>query len=109
MNRILAQALTLPGGAKITGPTNFNYSTVTGVISEAITFIFAIAGVGLLIMIILAGFTLLTSIGDPKKMEMGKSKLTSAIIGFVIIFTAYWITQIVGTMLGFSSILNVFK
>lgn len=53
-----------------------------------------LAGFILLAMIISAGFTLLTAAGDPKKVEAGKGRLTHAAIGFLIIFAAYWIAQI---------------
>ena len=46
------------------------------------------------------GFDYLTSLGDPKKAETGKTKITRAITGFIIIFAAYWITQAVAFMLG---------
>jgi hypothetical protein len=41
------------------------------------------------------GFDYLLAMGDPKKAEAGRTKITNAIIGFVIIFSSFWITQIV--------------
>ena len=60
-------------------------------------------------MLLAAGFTLLTSAGDAKKMEQGKSRLTNALIGFLIIFTAYWFTQIMGKIFGIVEIQTIFK
>src|SRR3989344_902305 len=70
--------------------------------SEGVSFLFSqvlqysliLAGLILLAMIISAGFTLLTSAGDPKKTEAGKNRLTHAAFGFLIPFAAYWIAQI---------------
>ena len=73
----------------------FKASTDVGpFISQILQYSLIFAGLILLAMIISAGFTLLTSAGDPKKTEAGKSRLTHAAIGFFIIFAAYWIAQI---------------
>lgn len=114
MNNQLAQVLELPGKTP-TDPTivegflPFKFSTIGDIISGAIPFIFAFAGIGLLLMIISAGFTLLTSAGDAKKLDMGKNKLTYALVGFVIIFVAYWMTQLAGNIFGLDSIIQIFK
>lgn len=120
MVKILAQAaITLPstngsGSETIDYPGGFTdfgkyFSDLGSVIGRAIPFVFAIAGIGLLIMIIGAGFTLLTSAGDAKKMEEGRQKLTYAIVGFVVIFAAYWIVQLLGIVTGMDFIGGGFK
>ena len=73
------------------------------IISELLPDIFQLAGIALLLYLLFAGFQYLTSAGDPKKVEQAKERLTSALIGFVIVFAAYWIVQIVGTVLGLGS------
>lgn len=110
MNNQLAQSIQLPGQSNpIEGFSPFRFNTIGDIISTAIPFVFAFAGLGLLLMIISAGFTLLTSAGDPKKFDMGKNKLTYALVGFLIIFVAYWITQLVGRIFGLDSITEIFK
>lgn len=44
---------------------------------------------------------MLTSAGDPEKVKAGQGKITTGLIGFLIIFTAYWLMQIIETVLGF--------
>lgn len=107
MDKLLAQAITLPGDVTIDYPDafgdftkNFPNKNLGDVVGRAIPFVFAIAGVGLLVMIIAAGFTLLTSAGDAKKMEEGRQKLTYAILGFIVIFVAFWIVQLAGIITG---------
>ena len=107
-NKVFAQSLTLPDGSTITGPISWA-SNLGAVLVRAIQFVFAFAGIGLLLMLLAAGFTLLTSAGDAKKMEQGKSRLTNALIGFLIIFTAYWFTQIMGKIFGIVEIQTIFK
>ena len=103
MTRYLAQ-LKLPwegGSTSIAYPAGFkNFSTIGDVVSSAIPFILGFAGIGLLLMILAAGFSMLTSAGDAKKLEGGKQQLTNAIVGFLIIFVAFWVVQIVGVMFG---------
>jgi hypothetical protein len=112
-NFFLAQELTLPGGNVIQGPVEektFGGSlTIGSILSRAIPIIFIFAGVSLLLMIVMSGFTFLTSAGDSKKMEQGKNQLTNAIIGFIIIFAAFWIVQIFGTIFGLESMTGLFK
>ncbi len=74
-----------------------------------IMFFFFISGLALLIYLLFGGFTLLTSGGNPDKVEAGKKTITNAVIGFIIIFTAYWIVQIVGLVLGLESVSEIFS
>jgi hypothetical protein len=100
------QSLSLPGGeGAIEGLVKTNnfegQLTIGGILSKALTFVFPIAGLILLTMIILGGFQLLTSAGNPDKIKAGQGKIVSALIGFVVIFLAYWIMEIVQSVLGF--------
>jgi len=110
MNNILAQNLTLPGGIAVQGPTGFDtkLTNVGAILTKIIPLIFYIAGFGLLLMIIGAGFTMLTSGGDAKKMEQAQQQLTYAIVGFIIIFAAFWLVKIFGTIFGVSIINSMF-
>jgi len=69
-------------------------------VNKAQDIFFSIAGILLLAYLIWGGFDYLTSMGDPKKAEAGRTKITNAIIGFFIIFTAYWIVQLVAFVFG---------
>lgn len=113
MYRELAQKLKLPGGQSITGnlaiPGTSGTPTIGSIISAALPFVIGFAGLGLLVMLILGGFTLLTSAGDAKKLEQGKQQLTFGIVGFLIVVAAYFLVQMVGIMFGLTSITDVFK
>lgn len=109
MNKLLAQ-LTIDGGnggAPIAIPgtgTRFGGGQIGFIIGAAVPYIFAAAGIGLLLMIISSGFTMMLAAGDAKKLEAGKSRLTQAVVGFLIVFAAYWIVQLAGVIFGWSSI-----
>lgn len=75
-------------------------TTLTGIVSRALLVMYPLAGILLLLFLIWGGFQYLTSSGDPKKTEAAKSTLTWAILGFIIVVTAFWLTQIVSTIFG---------
>lgn len=70
--------------------------------------IFFFAGFALILYLIAGGFQLMTSAGNPDAAAQGKGKITNALIGFVIIFTAFWIVQILGSILGLEGITTTF-
>lgn len=86
----------------------FQGGTLGDIVTGALPYIFFFAGFALLIYFIFGGIQLLTSAGDPKKIAAGKAMLTNAIIGFVVIFVAFWIVQLVAIILGLDPILDVF-
>ncbi len=76
--------------------------TIGEVISNLLPYIFVIAGLTLFILLIIGGFGLLTSGGSPEKMKASQGKITSAVIGFVIIFISYWLMRILEIVFGIS-------
>jgi len=61
-----------------------------------------IASIILLFMLVFAGFSIMMGAGqsDPQKVAKGKEVATAAIVGFIIIFTAYWIIQLIEMVTG---------
>ena len=110
MNKLLAQIIKFPGGSA-TGPDKFNFksSQIGDVVGTAVPYVFGFEGLALLLMLVHGGFTFLTSAGDAKKLETGKQQLTYALVGFLIIFSSFWIVQLVGRILGFTEITSVFQ
>lgn len=82
--------------------------TLGEIVSNALTIIFPLAGLVLLLMLIYGGYNLMFSAGDPKKAQSSREIVTTALIGFAIIFVAFWLTIIVGRILGLSDIFNIF-
>jgi len=79
----------------------FNSSQSIGeMIGALIPYVFAFAGIILFVMFIMAGFTLLTATGNKEKIAKGSAMMTSSIIGFVVIFIAFWIMQLLEMVLG---------
>jgi hypothetical protein len=85
-------------------------STNLGAIITAIVpYLFAAAGIILLLYLLAGGFGYLTSAGDPKKAQEAKAKITNALIGFLIVFASYWIVQIAARVLGIQVIQQTFQ
>lgn len=99
--------LTLPDisedkSVSIPNPNGFNtnFKDLGSIITQLLPYILVIAGLVLFILLIIGGFGFLTSGGSPDKMKAAQGKITSAIIGFVIIFISYWLVRILEIMLG---------
>lgn len=103
-----AQKLVLPGetgNSVVEGPLkDSKFSDLASVVNAAQTFIFPIAGVLLLAYLVWGGLNYITSAGDPKKAESARAKITHAVVGFIIIFVAYWVVQIVNYVFGLNSL-----
>lgn len=70
-------------------------STPGKIISRALKlFIFPIAGIILFVVLILGGFQMLAGSTNSKSIDEGKQRITAAIIGFILLFAAYWIAQL---------------
>jgi hypothetical protein len=103
-------ALTFPGGEEVFEdlqqagqPRRFLFAgkQPAEIINMVLPFFFVIAGLVLFVMIVFGGFTIFTSAGNPEKIKQGQGMVVNALIGFGIMFAAYWIIQLLETTLGF--------
>ena len=62
--------------------------------------IVALAGVALFIMLVIGGFRFLFSGGDQKQLDAARGTITNAIIGLVVIVTAYLILSTIKVFTG---------
>lgn len=91
-------------------PTNKlqNLDNLGKIITELVPYIFGIAGILLLVYLVLGGFGIMNSKGDPKAIEGAKQKITYALVGFIIIFVSFWLVQILGITTGVDQIEKTF-
>lgn len=86
---------------KITGSQGIKdapqFASPGALISILLKNVYMIAGVLLLVLLIFGGISIISSAGggDAKKTAQGQKAITSALIGFLIIFASYWIIQMV--------------
>ena len=78
----------------------FENGTLGDIFSALLPYIYGIAGIILLFMLIFGGIGLMTAAGNPDKIKAGRGRITAAIIGFFIIFVSYFIVQLVEIALG---------
>ncbi len=91
----------------INSPSNLSglkftdYNTLAGDIVSRIL-LFAILGAGLyfFVRLISAGYTYLTSLGEPAKIQSASKELLNAVIGLLVVISAYFIAQIIQVVLG---------
>lgn len=81
-----------------------NYRGLPGITTTA----FFIAGLLLLLYLIYGGLAYMLSRGDQKALESAKNIITNALVGFIVVFIAFWIVQIIGLFLGLPGITGVF-
>lgn len=76
------------------------FSSPGGIVSRILVFAFPFAGLILFAMIVWGGFEMITSAASSKGTEAGKQRVTAAIVGFMLLFSAYWVFQIVEEIFG---------
>jgi hypothetical protein len=100
MSKLIAQ-LPLGQAVKVDGTRSLQdlYPTLGSLVNLIVPNLFILAGVIFLFLLILGGFSIIAS-GSSKGVEEGQKKITTAIIGFLIMFSAYWVIQIVELLTG---------
>jgi len=114
MKNLLAQTVDLHQIESNSGVNNglkgfFVGTTLGDILTSYMPWIFTIAGMLLLVYLIFGGLQLMLSGGDPKAAAGAKSHIGNALIGFLIIFIAYWVVQLFGIVLGLQGIKTVFR
>lgn len=89
-----------PGWKFAPDPITGNLITPATIINALIPVIFIIAGLILLFLFVFGGFTIFSSAGNPEKIKKGTAMITSGLVGFLIIFAAYWIIELLQITLG---------
>ena len=78
------------------------------IIANLISVLFVISGIIILFMFVFAGLGMIRGAGENKPEEMAKAKkaLTMAVVGFVVVFTSFWIIQLIEFITGSTFITN---
>jgi len=87
--------------------TKKGFSSIGELVSSLIKNVYIIAGVICLFLLIFGGIGFILQAGseNPEAAAKSKGAITAAVLGFLIIFTSYWIIQIIEYILGIN-ILN---
>lgn len=79
-------------------PVKEVFNSTDDMVNLIVKVVFVGAGLVLFFMIIMAGFAMIS--GDSKDKDKAKTTMTSAAIGFIVMFAAYWIMQIIQLLTG---------
>lgn len=95
----LAQNVILPGisgtpSVTLKGPLDDRFDSLGSLVSALLPYVYTTAGLLLFLYLLWGGYDILFAAGDPQKMSAGRTKIINAIIGFVIVFVAFFLTQL---------------
>jgi len=76
------------------------FETPGQVITYAFPYLFGIAGLILFVMLIWGSLEIFMGATSSKSVEAGKKRITTALIGFILLFSAFWIGQIISAIFG---------
>lgn len=84
------------------GPAQ-SFPTVGNLVNVVVRNILTIAGIIALVAIVIAGFNIIVGAGkmEGERAAKGGAAFTAAVVGIIIIFGAYFIVQIIETILGY--------
>lgn len=93
---------------KITQPSNTGVvvggrtgsSIVQGVFNSIVTIIFSVAILAFIIMLVWGAFDIIVSGGNKDKIQAGRKRITTAIIGIIVLAFAFFIARVVGDIVG---------
>lgn len=81
------------------------YDTPAKLINLIVPNLFIFAGVFMLFLLIGGGLSIISS-GTADGVQKGSKQVTTAILGFIVMFSAYWIIQIVEYLTGIKILSN---
>lgn len=96
--------LTPGGGGSSSNFTNLSGLTINGIISGAITLALVVAAVIFFFMLVIGGIRWILSGGDKGQTEAARNQITAALIGLVIVFAAWAIATLIGSLFGLGNI-----
>lgn len=82
------------------GPGGQSIEKIADIINIGIQFLFPLAAILVFFYLVWGGYDFLLSQGDPEKIKTGKGKITSAIIGFILLVLSYFITNLIARIFG---------
>ena len=100
--RYLAQSLNIGNDnpVAIQGPLDSRIDSLGEIISKALAFIMPMAGIVLLFVLISGGYDYMMSQGNADKMKSAQAKITSGIIGFILLIMSFLITRLIAFIFG---------
>jgi hypothetical protein len=83
----------------VSGPL-VGIDNIGDLISKLTIFLYPFASLILFIVLIMGGYDILLSRGDPEKVKSGRLKMTAGIVGYVLLGLSYLISRLLGYIFG---------
>ena len=90
------------------GEIDVNSTDFGKILTAFLPYLFSLAGILLLIYMITGGLQMMFAKGDPKALQSAQGKITTALIGFVVVIMAYFIVSLLGRMFGIDQFHQIF-
>ena len=97
-------SLSPKSGSSLSGLSNL---TVGGIVSGAISLILILVALVFFFILVIGGLKWITSGGDEKKVAAARAQITNALIGLVIVFAAWAIMKLIGSVFGIDILGNL--
>lgn len=94
----LAQRMTV-GGQPIEGPLQ-GINNIADLINRILPFLITTAGIILFFVFIWGGYDFITSQGNAEKIKSAQAKITTGIIGFILLIISYLLVRVVTRIFG---------
>lgn len=98
MKKFLVQQIDV-GGQSLKGPL-VGINNLSDIVNKVVAFLIPLGGIILLFVMIWGGYDFMMSRGQPEKIKSAQAKITTGIIGFVLLVFAYVITKLLATIFG---------
>lgn len=116
MNKLAATTIKLgpEGGFKGFGPLGLEegqdaFVTFNGIISTTIGIISIVGMIWFTINMLIGAVSIIGSGGDKAKMESARNKITSSIIGLVVVVAGTFIVDLLGSLIGISPLRGIYN
>ena len=87
------------GGQPITGPLQ-GITSLSDIVNRIVEFLIPLAGIILLLVLIWGGYDYLMSQGQPEKIKNAQAKITTGIIGFILLVFSYILVRLIVKIFG---------
>lgn len=92
--------------AQIAINTPGTYNDYTTVVGSLITRLFQVgiilAGLYFFVRLVISGFTFLTGMGEPAKIQAAQAEILHAALGLIIVLSVFFVGQIINAIFGLS-------
>lgn len=77
-----------------------SFTDFGSLITQWLPNVYVVSGIILFFLVLFGGVRMVMNAGNQEKIQQGQKVLTSALVGFGILFGSYWIIQIIQVLTG---------